>query len=91
MHDLMSSPHRTTLGAGGHLTGVFSVFHGTAPKKAVYIATSGFANIHPHDGDRGYFGSGVYATLQADYAAQYASGELGAPVCSLSYSYSCMI
>mmetsp|Transcript_9267 Transcript_9267/g.19942 ORF Transcript_9267/g.19942 Transcript_9267/m.19942 type:complete len:188 (+) Transcript_9267:523-1086(+) len=51
---------------------VLFAFHGCSPDVALAIARTGAANLRRTDG--GYFGAGVYTTLQAQYAAGYAAG-----------------
>jgi len=51
---------------------VLFAFHGCKPEVAMAIARTGAANLRGTDG--GYFGAGIYTTLQAQYAAGYATG-----------------
>jgi len=53
---------------------VLFAFHGCSPDVAMAIARMGAANLRRTDG--GYFGAGIYTTLQAQYAAGYATGLL---------------
>jgi len=54
---------------------VLFAFHGCSPDVALAIARTGAANLRRTDG--GYFGAGVYTTLQAQYAAAFSTGLFG--------------
>ena len=68
---------------------VLPLWHGTSSKKAVSIGNSGFTYFGKHhffnpnapkgalaSTDMGYFGSGIYFTNSAQYAAMYSAGHL---------------
>ncbi|MGC2595384.1 MAG: tetratricopeptide repeat protein [Rhabdochlamydiaceae bacterium] len=62
---------------------VLPLFHGSSPEKCESIANSGFVYFGKHPSldpqtstDKGFFGSGIYFTNSAEYAAMYAKGNL---------------
>ncbi len=65
---------------------VLPLWHGTSPEKSVSICASGFTYFGKHayfaggveagNTDIGYFGSGIYFTESAQYAAMYSKGCL---------------
>ncbi|MCB1118964.1 MAG: hypothetical protein KDK65_03295 [Chlamydiia bacterium] len=74
------TPVKTKRGIYQHVR-ILPLWHGTNSGKYKSIASSGFAFFGKHevDGtstDPGYFGSGMYFTGSAKYAAMYASGYL---------------